>query len=415
MIPAVPPLVAPGRRTAFALLASLFFAWALANSLNDVLVRHFRSALDLTRAEAGLVQSAFYFGYFIAALPAGWLMRRYGYRSGIVVGLMLYATGALLFWPAAAAGTFGLFLAALTTIALGLACLETAANPFVAVLGDTATGPARLTLAQGFNGLGAVAGPVIGGLFILPAVGIGVDRLAELRSVQQPYALLAACMVVLAVVFSRCRLPNVATDASLASGIRDALRHRHFVAALAAQFAYVAAQVCIWSYFIDFAKEQLPATDTRTIAFLLSSSIGLLMIGRFAGAAVMRKVAAPHALVWCAAANIALCAAAAVSQGAVAVAALWATSLFMSIMFPAIFALGLAGLGPATKIGSSLLIMSIVGGAVVPPLMGAAVDAAGSLGPAMLVPLLCFAVVAAFGARGWRPVHSMDESNYEPA
>lgn len=398
------------------LVASLFFSWAIANSLNDVLVRQFRKALELTRGEAGLVQSAFYFGYFVAALPAGWLMRRRGYKVGILVGLGLYAAGALLFWPAAEWRVFGLFLTALTIIAFGLACLETAANPYIAVLGDPASGAARLNLAQAFNGLGAVVGPAIGGLFILSGSEVGASRvmgpaelasyrMIEARAVQWPYLALAAFVLCLAMLIASARLPEIAEDANPGAsdaGVAEALRHRHLVAAIVAQFFYVAAQVCIWSYFIDFAKEELPAVTERTVAFLLSTSIAMLMLGRFVGSALMRSVKPARMLALCAAVNVILCGAAMTTTGATSVAALWATSLFMSIMFPTIFALGIRDLGPATKIGSSLLIMSIVGGAVLPPLMGVIGDASGGVRPALIVPLACFLVVFWFGIVGWR-------------
>lgn len=404
-------LIGPGYRTAFALVVALFFAWALANSLNDVLIRHFRKALDLTRAEAGLIPSAFYFGYFVAALPAGWVMRRYGYRVGIVLGLVLYAAGALMFWPAAELRAFWVFLAALTVIALGLACLETAANPYVTVLGDARTAPARLNLAQAFNGVGAVVGPVIGGLFILSAVDVDADsamstaqRLAyqarEARAVQIPYVVLALCVVALAIMFARARLPEIVADADGSGGrLAAVLRRPRVRAAVAAQFAYVAAQVCIWSYFIDYVREQLPGVADDRAAFLLSSSIALLMLGRFAGAALLSRVSAGRALAVCAVANIGLCAIAVAFGGVAGVAAVWATSLFMSIMFPTIFALGLRDLGEATKTASALLIMAIVGGAIVPPLMGAVGDARSGLQGAFIVPLVCFIGVLMFGLR----------------
>jgi len=405
-----PALIRDGQRLAFFVVASLFFAWALANSLNDVLVRHFQKALELSRAEAGLIQSAFYLGYFVAALPAAALMRRRGYKAGILAGLGLYAAGALLFWPAAEARAFPMFLGALAVIALGLACLETAANPYIAAFGDPRTGPARLNLAQAFNGLGAVVGPLVGGLFILSgadldaAAGMSAAqeaayRAAEARAVQGPYLGLALFVLLLALLVAAVRLPEVGGDDDRGRlDVAGTLRRPGVAGAVAAQFFYVAAQVCVWSYFIDFAKEAVPAASEKAVAALLSSSIALLMIGRFAGAAIMRRTAPDRLLAAYAAAATALCAVATVADGWAAVAALWATSFFMSIMFPTIFALGVQGLGPATKTASSLLIMSIVGGAVVPPVMGWIADRAGAIQPSLVVPLVCFVVVAWFGA-----------------
>ncbi len=408
------PLVGRGQWLAFAVVAGLFFSWALANSLNDVLVRHFRKALDLSRAEAGLVQSAFYFGYFVAALPAAALMRRHGYKAGILTGLGLYAAGALLFWPAAEARLFPAFLGALLVIALGLACLETAANPYVTLLGPGETASARLNLAQAFNGVGAVTGPLLGGLFILSGrelhAGAALDpaqrttlQVIEAQAVQLPYLGLAAFVALLAVAVAATRLPDVVESADDRVGARAALALRQVREAVAAQFFYVAAQVCIWSYFIDFTKEMMPSAGEQRIAFLLSSSIALLMLGRFGGAWVLRRMPAARALGIAAAANLVLCAVAATGSGVVPVAAIWLTSLFMSIMFPTIFALGIAGLGPATKAASSMLIMSIVGGAILPPLMGLLADRAGGLQAGMVVPLVCFAVVARFAWRSTVP------------
>lgn len=405
-----PALIDRGSKFAFIIVATLFFSWGLANSLNDVLVRHFRKALELGRGEAGLVQSAFYFGYFVAALPAAALMRRCGYKVGILVGLSLYAIGALLFWPAADARQFPLFLAALTVIALGLACLETAANPYITVLGNPATAAARLNLAQAFNGVGAITGPFVGGLFILSgrelditngmnAGSIAAYRLGEARAVQLPYLFLALFVIALGVLIWWTRLPEIeGEDSELrAGGLGQTIRLPGVAGAVVAQFFYVAAQVCIWSYFIDFTKEVLPGTPERQVAFLLSSSIALLMVGRFGGAFLLRRIDPAVALTVFAFINAALCLVAVSASGMAAVAALWATSLFMSIMFPTIFALGLRQAGAATETASSLMIMAIIGGALVPPLMGWMADRWHALQPALTVPLLCFLFVARFG------------------
>ena len=412
------PLIEPGKRVAFALVATLFFSWALAASLNDVLIRHFQKALDLTRAQSSLVQFAFYIGYFVAALPAGWLMRRLGYKTGILAGLGLYALGAILFWPAAESRTYAAFLGALFVIACGLAFLETAANPYIAVLGDPRTGPARLNLAQSFYGLGAIIGPSIGGLFILSGIERSRDelaamgtlklaayRLGEARTVEWPYAGIATFAVCLALLLAVVRLPTVGgeqADASAGSGLSAALRHRPLVAGVVAQFFYVGAQVSIWSFFIDFGKEQAPAISERQLAFLLSASLAALMIGRLSGALLMRRMSPARLLAGYAVANVVLCLVAAGVGGVAAIGALWLTSFFMSIMFPTIFALAVRGLGPATKIGSSLLIMSIIGGALFPALTGVLAEAADGLRAGLAVPITGFLVVLWYARWGHR-------------
>ncbi len=407
-----PALIDRDKRLAFLLVASLFFAWALAASLNDVLIRHFQRALALSRGEAALIQFAFFVGYFCAALPAGWVMRRLGYKGGILVGLGLYAAGALLFWPAAEVRVFALFLLALYIIAFGLAFLETAANPYIAVLGDPRTGPARLNLAQSFYGLGSILGPAIGGWFILAGVerspaelaamgpaAAEAYRIAEARAVQGPYLAVAAFVALLAGMIALVRLPPVANEGTVGDshgGIAAALRDRRLVAAIVAQFFYVGAQVSIWSYFIDFAREVLPAITDRQAAFLLSGSLATVMVGRLAGAVAMRRFAAEAPLAICAVGNVLLCVAAMTLSGAAALGALWLTSLFMAIMFPTIFALGVRDLGPATKTGSALIIMAIIGGALIPLGFGLMADATGSLRAPLAVPLACFVIVGWF-------------------
>ena len=412
------PLIRPGYRLGFALVVSLFFLWALANNFNDILIRQFQKALNLDRAQAGLIQFVFYIGYFVVALPAGLVMRRFGYRVGILTGLCLYATGALLFWPAAEVHHYAAFLGALFVLAAGAAFLETAANPYIVAFGDPARASQRLNLAQAFNGFGAVLAPAIGGLFIfsgvehdpttLAAMSIarrGAYRLAEARMVQVPYLLLACIVGAVALAIALVRLPAIETHDKAAGhdGIAQVLRAPGLAAAVGAQFFYVGAQVGIWSFFVDFVKDSLPATPERTAAYMLSVSLILFMIGRFTGAALMQRIAPPRLLFGFAIAAAALSGVAALGSGSIAVAALGLTSFFMSIMFPTIFALGVRDLGPRATIGSSLIIMAIIGGAIFPPLMGVVAGRTGSLHLAMFMPLGCFAVVALFARRAGTP------------
>lgn len=415
---AAPPIVERRYLRAFALVTALFFSWALAAALNDVLIRQFQKALDLTRTESSLIQFAFYVGYFCAAIPAGLLIRRFGYKRVMLLGLALYAAGAFLFYPAAEMQRFAGFLGALYIIAFGLAFLETAANPYVSILGDPRTAPARLNLAQGFYGIGAIIGPVIGGAFIFSGVEhsaqelahfspeqLAAYRTAEAAAVQGPYLAIGAGVCLLALLIAMTRFPVLERPQAERPRRRftEVLRHRSLVLAVIAQFFYVGAQVGIWSFFIDFAKDQAPGLSERMVAYLLSGSLALLMAGRFLGAWLQRRVDPARLLALAAAANIGLCLLAALVPGAPAVAALWLTSFFMSIMFPTIFALGVAGLGDETEQGASFLIMAIIGGALIPPAMGLVSDAVGGVHHMMIIPALCFAVVLAFALRARRP------------
>ncbi len=406
------PIVARRYRVPFALIAALFFAWALAAGLNDVLIRQFQKALDLTRTQASFIQMTFYIGYFCAAIPAAMVIRRMGYKATMLCGLALYAIGALMFYPAAEVQRYGMFLVALYVIAFGLAFLETSANPYVTILGDPRTASARLNLAQAFNGLGAVAGPVVGGLFILSEVdhspeqlqamtpvAIAAWRRQEALAVQGAYLGVAAVVAVIAAAIAVTRFPPVGEAGGAAARSRSifaVLRRPTLVWAVVAQFFYVGAQVGIWSFFIDFARTLTPWLSERTLAFLLSGSLAMLMAGRFIGVFLQRFVAPARLLATYAFANVALCLVATLASGVVAVAALWLTSFFMSIMFPTIFALGVAGLRDETENGSSFLIMAIIGGALVPPAMGLLSDTLGGVHHMMVVPAACFAIVAVY-------------------
>lgn len=420
------PLVTPGFRIGFALVVSLFFLWAIANNLNDVLIRQFQKAMSLDRAEAGLIQFVFYIGYFVVALPAGMLIRRFGYRAGILTGLALYAIGALLFWPAAEVRQYVAFLTALFILAAGAACLETAANPYVIAFGEPDRAPQRLNLAQAFNGVGAVLAPTIGGRFIFSGVELTPEALnalspeqlnafhaSEASMVQVPYLVLAGVVVLVAVAISLAPLPKtrVETETHKTGAWGRLLRNKILIAAVVAQFFYVAAQVCVWSYFIDFTKYATPWVTEKHAATLLSASLALFMIGRFSGAALMAKVSATRLLLICSAAAVALVGAAALLTGTAAVAALVATGLVMSIMFPTIFALGVRDLGEDQSLGGSLMIMSIVGGALLPPFMGWISHGDGGLRLSLMVPLVAFAVVGFF-ALFYRRIERASPASY---
>ena len=400
----------------FLLVTTLFFAWAMAAQLNDILIRQFQKALELSRGQAGFIQTAFYAGYFFGAIPAGLAMRRWGYKNGILIGLALYCGGALMFYPAAEVRVFGVFLAALYTIAFGLAFLETAANPYVSVMGDARTGPARLNIAQSFYGIGAFVGPFLGSVFIfsgveysaaeiaaLPAADLDAWRAAEAKTVQQPYLWLAACIATIAVMIFFSKFPKIEEQSTKAAGrVKDLFAHPHLILAAVTQFFYVGAQVCIWSFFIDFVKDLSPETTEKAAGRLLSYGFLTLMVGRFSGGFLM-SIFRPHRLlIIYAIGAIAFLCVAMLAEGWTAIWALWITTFFMSIMWPTVFALGVDGLGPLTKLGSSFMIMAIVGGAVFAPIMGAVADSSMGIQLSLLVPLLGFFAVLAFALWGWK-------------
>lgn len=398
-----------------ALIVSLFFLWGGANNLNDVLIAQFKKAFVLSDFRAGLVQSAFYLGYFLIAMPAGIYMRRFGYKSAVIFGLVLYGVGALLFWPAASVGTYELFLLALFVIASGLAFLETSANPFVTLLGPWETATRRLNLAQAFNPLGSIAGILIGQHFIFSGIErspaqitamSAAERSAyfagETHAVQWPYLVIGLVVLGWAILILLTRFPKAVTShASTASAagagvLKKLLRDRGFVGALFAQFFYVGAQVGVWSYTIRYVQATMSGTSAKEAANFLTAELVCFMAGRFAGAALMKYVAPVRLLMSFAAINIVLTLYAVFHLGLSGAYALVACSFFMSVMYPTVFALGVEGRGDdERKLGSALLVMTIIGGAVLTALMGAISDHS-SIATAMSVPACCFAVVLLF-------------------
>ena len=402
----------------FFLVVSLFFLWGVANNLNDILIKQFKKVFELSDFQAGLVQSAFYLGYFTLAVPAAMFMRRFGYKGAIVLGLLLYASGAFLFYPAAEKHAYVLFLLALYVIASGLAFLETSANPLITVLGPREGAAQRLNLAQAFNPLGSITGVLVGQHFILSGNEPTAEQIAamttaeraafyatESAAVQVPYLVIGAIVVVWALLFMISRFPRTRdTDAADARGggmahLVDLLRDRYFMLAVAAQFFYVGGQIGVWSYLIRYAQVTVPGTPEKVAANFLTAGLVIFMLGRFTGAALMRYVAPARLLATYALINAVLCTVAVGLPGPVGLYALVAASFFMSIMFPTIFALGLDGLDDEKrKLGSSLLVMSIIGGAILTAVMGATSDAFG-IHWAMAVPLFSFAIVLTFARR----------------
>jgi len=402
------------------LIVSLFFFWGAGANLNDILIKQFKKAFELSDLQAGLVQSAFYLGYFLFALPAAMCMRRYGYKSAVVLGLLLFAAGAFLFWPAAAVHTYGLFLLALFVIASGLAFLETSANSLVIMLGPAEGAARRLNLAQAFNPLGAMVGVMIGSHFIFSGIEHEAQDLAamtdaareayfaaESAAVQIPYLVIGLVVLIWAALVAVVKFPLTQTrEDSKAAGtgrqLQALLRKRNFVFAVIAQLFYVGAQVGVWSYLIRYCQDVLPGTPEKTAAGFLTLSLGLFMCGRFVGAALLRKVSAARLLALFALIDLLLCLTAIALPGWAGLYALVGVSIFMSIMFPTIFVLGLSGLGDdQRKLGASLLVMAIVGGALLPPVMGGVSDLAG-IHWSIIVPAACFVIIIAFALRAPR-------------
>jgi len=386
----------------FILMTSLFFLWGFAHGLLDVLNKHFQEILHVSRAESGLVQFSVYGGYFLAALPAGYFMNRFGYRKGIILGLLLYAGGAFLFYPAAASQSFVPFLAALLILAFGLAFLETAANPYVSVLGPNETAERRLNLSQSFNGLGWIFGPLTGGLIIFGLQSSGENSFS---SIAWPYLGIGVVVLLVALLFFRTRLPEIKEEASSGSegsAYRDLLKHRHFVLAVIAQFFYVAAQTGINSFFINYTTEIISGISNAQAAMILSiGGMGLFWAGRLSGSFLMRNYQPHKLLSLYAGICLILMLTVIAGLGWVSVSALFITYFFMSIMFPTIFVLGLKNLGPVTKKASSFLVMAIVGGALCPMLMGYIADHS-AMQWGFGVPMLCFAFVFYFGVKGYK-------------
>jgi len=409
------------------LVTSLFFLWAIGVNLNDILIQHLKKAFGLTDFQSSLIQTAFFGGYFLAALPAGWLMQKIGYKRGILVGLLVCATGTLLFIPAASVRVYGFFLFALFVMACGQSVLEVAANPYVTTLGPSASSERRLNLAQSFNAAGALLIALVGARFILSGIEhtkaelaamssaqLLAYRVSEANMVKGPYLAITGVFLFVAILIFFTRLPEI-REAESSGAFIDNVRVRgtfafpHLIKGVFAQFFYVGAQVGVASFIIRFSEFTLPGTYEKVAAHYLQAHLAGFMIGRFTGSAIMRK-ASPAGLLSVFAGGSLLCVfVILIGSGLLSVWAIVLLGFFHSIMFPTIFALSLKNLGPYTKLGSSLLVMSIIGGAVCPAIMGRISDA-WNIQCAFIVPLLCHAYVLYFAVRGHRPSTELSTS-----
>jgi FHS family L-fucose permease-like MFS transporter len=402
------------------LVTSLFFLWAFGVNLNDILIPHLKKAFHLTDFRSSLIQTAFFGGYFLAALPAGWLMEKIGYKRGILVGLLTCAAGALLFVPAASVRLYGFFLFALFVMACGQGVLEVAANPYVTILGPPESSERRLNLAQSFNSVGAVVTPVFGAAFILSGVEYSRAQLAamapaqlhayevaEAATVKMPYFVIAGLFLAVAALIFFAQLPEVREEgrdedlSSATPGLRGLWPYKHLLKGVLAQFFYVGAQVGVASFVIRFAQYSMPGLPEKHAANYLKLHLLGFMIGRFTGSAIMKHIAASRLLSLFGVSALTCLTIVLLGTGVAPMWALVVLGFFHSIMFPTIFALSLKHLGPHTKLGSSLLVMSIIGGAVFPAIMGYISDVS-NIRYAFVVPFLCHVYVLYFATRGYR-------------
>ena len=413
-------LFASGKILPFILITALFFFWGIPNNLNDVLIKQFMKSFEITRLKAGFIQSAFYMGYFLLSMPAALLMKKYSYKTGLVVGLFLYSIGTLLFWPAAIVGQYGFFLFALFVIASGLAFLETGANPYIAVMGPPETSERRLNFSQAFNPLGAITGVLIGTIFIFSGIELGHEEIDTLKLAGEyngylqeetmrvviPYIILGCVVFLWALLIIKTKLPKVADEAKPKEKrekgrFRDLLKYPHFYKGVIAQFFYVGAQVGTWSYFIQYVQDYTSQPE-KAAGYFLTGSLIAFGIGRFIATYLMKFIKPNVLMGYFGVANVLLVAIGVIFPGWIGLWAIFFTSFFMSLMFPTIFALGIKELGPNTKIGGSMIIMAIIGGAVFTPVMGLVFELTKSMAIAMTVPLICYAFITYYAFIGSR-------------
>lgn len=391
----------PKYKIGFILVTALFLMWGLSYGLVDVLNKHFQEALHISKAQSGLIQAAYFGAYFVIALPAGLFISKRGYKAGIIMGLSLYALGALLFVPASMVMSFYFFLFALFVLALGLGFLETSANPYSSALGDPRTAEQRLNLSQSFNGLGQFIGPLIGGMFFFQTTQ--QNDTASFDAVTFTYVGIAFVVICLIVLFARTPLPDLRVLEDERDGANAQTHqvsmwsHKEFLFGVITLLFYVAAQVGVGAFFINLTVETWPNASSQNAAFYLSIAMLAFMLGRFITTGLMMKISAAKLLLVYAVINIALCGLILTGSDYIPVIAAICIFFFMSIMFPTIFAMGVKNLGSQTKMASSYMIMAIVGGAIMPYFMGRISDAMGTH-VSYSLPLICFIIVAFYAA-----------------
>ncbi len=412
--------------SALIVLTSLFFMWGFLTALNDILIPHLKAVFSLNYTQAMLVQFVFFAAYFIMSLPSGFIVEKIGYKRGIVIGLVIAGIGCLAFYPAAGIRSYPLFLTAFFALASGITLLQVAANPYVTILGKPETASSRLNLTQAFNSLGTTIAPYFGSILILGVAvksaeeiaklntaQISAYKLAEAYSVQVPYLGLAAALFILAAIIGVIKLPKIKAESNNsgeANGTFDDLhdnawRYRHVILGAIGIFVYVGAEVAIGSFLVNYLGEKNIGGLTEAQAGkYVSFYWGGAMVGRFIGAAVLRRIKSGRVLTFNAAVAAILVVITMVFTGQIAMWSILLVGLFNSIMFPTIFTLGVAGLGKHTGQGSGILIMAIVGGALIPVFQGMLADNIG-IHHAFIIPVLCYLYIAYYGYKGHVPAH----------
>jgi FHS family L-fucose permease-like MFS transporter len=401
-----------------AIVTTLFFMWGFLTSLNDILVPHLKSIFDLSYARAMLIQFAFFSAYFLFSIPWSKIVNAIGYQKTMVAGLLSMAVGALLFVPAASFASFALFLGALIVLAAGITGLQVAANPYVVVLGKPETASSRLDLAQAFNSLGTTIAPALGGLLILSASAPAMEELHRLSpqalhlhrveqaaTVKMPYIVISVALAVLALLIAMSKLPTIKTAVAGAAGkAADSIwRHPNLMFGALGIFAYVGAEVSVGSFLVNYlGQPDIAGLSPKTAAEYVSFYWGGAMVGRFLGAALLRRIGTGHLLAICAICTGSLVTASMLTTGHVAMWSILAVGFFNSIMFPSIFSLGVAELGPLTAGGSGLLNMAIVGGAILPLIQGVIADHIG-IQHAFFIPVVCYVYIVFFALSGSKP------------
>lgn len=418
--------VAPENKAAFILVTALFMFWGIPNNLNDILIKQFMKSFEISRLEAGLIQSAFYMGYFLLAIPAAMIMRKFNYKTGLIIGMLLYSCGTFLFWPAAISGKYIFFLGALFVIASGLSFLETGANPFIAGLGSQESSERRLNFSQAFNPFGAILGGLIGTLFILSGIEHDQTKIeamkkageysaylhSETMRVVKPYMVLGVVVLLWSFLIMRTKFPRIASEEESGGGKGnpfELFKYRHFLTGVLAQFCYVGAQVGTWSYFIQYSQDYTGIAE-KTAGYFLTGTLVAFLVGRFSATVIMKYVKPGILMGIYAIINILLISTAVLFPGWVGVWSVFLSSFFMSLMFPTIFALGIKGLGANTKIAGSIIVMAIIGGGALTPLMG--LIAAKSMAMAMLIPLGCYCIITLY-AFWWSVPKNLPEAAEE--
>jgi FHS family L-fucose permease-like MFS transporter len=413
-------MFAAGNMLPFFLVTALFLFWGIPSNMNDILIKQFMKSFEITRFKAGLIQSAFYMGYFFLAVPAALVMKRFGYKTGLVIGLFLYSAGTFLFWPAALGRQYGFFLFALFVIASGASFLETGANSFIALLGDPRTSERRLNFSQAFNPVGAVIAVLVGTIFIFSGVELNPQQVAALKAagtydaylrgetlrVVTPYLVVGTVIFLWALLILKTKFPKVAEEADPDHGqshgrAGDLVHYPHFVRGVVAQFLYVGAQVGTWSFYIQYIQDYTHRPE-KVAGYFLTGTLVAFGVGRFTATYLMKFFPPARLMGIYAIINTILVAIAVLFPGWLGVGAVFMTSFFMSLMFPTIFALGIKELGPNTKLGGSIIIMSIIGGACAPPAMGLIFQATHSMAVAMLVVMVCYIFITYYAFYGSR-------------